>query len=380
MPRLFVEDYFYQLCKTGHRHCGDLWLVSRREEATWVILADGLGSGMPAKVSATLAAEYFLGLIENGFTPGEAIKAALRTLKTARAKGSSWAAFLATRLSPDGEVLVYCYESPPPLLLTLRGIELIGFRPQYWEGEVIQEGSTHLRPYEALLCFTDGVVNAGLSKALPRGWGENGLKKFLATSGLAKRGDIPRIPQAVIKEAAVVSQHRPLDDLTAGVIFLRQPRVLQVLTGPPGKKEHTVPVMDQFLKAEGTKAVCGGTTSSLLAKHLGVTPLLHPGEYGAPAYYEIPGIALACEGAITLNRAYNIIEEPELWEEAGHGAARLLKLFTEADEIYFWLGQAVNPAHNNTLKPAGILSRREIVAVLAEKLIQAGKMVSIRPT
>jgi hypothetical protein len=380
MPRLFVEDYFYQLCKTGHRHCGDLWLVSRREDATWIILADGLGSGMPANVSATLVAEYFLGLIENGFTPGEAIKATLRTLRTARTKGNSWAAFLAARLSPDGEVLLYCYESPPPLLLSLRGIEEISFRPQYWEGEVIQEGSTHLRPYEALLCFTDGVINAGMSRALPRGWGESGLKKFLTNSGLTKKGEMTRIPQIIIKEAAAISQHRLLDDLTAGLIVLRQPQVLQVLTGPPGKREHTTQVLSQFLKAEGLKAVCGGTTTSLLAKHLGVTPVLHPGEFGAPAFYEVPGIALATEGAITLNRAYNVFDEPELWEEAGPGAARLLKLFAEMDEIYFWLGQAVNPAHNYTLKPAGILSRAEVVAVLAEKLKQAGKMVSIRPT
>jgi len=378
MPRLFVEDYFFQLCKVGHRYCGDLWLVSRTEEATWAILADGMGSGMPANLSATLAAEYFLGMIQNCFTPVEAVKATLRTLRVARVRGDTWSAFLAARLSSDGEVLVYCYESPAPLLLTLRGVEEIGFRPLYWEGEVVQEGITHLRHSESMLCFTDGVVNAGLGKTMPRGWGERGLKKFLISSGLAKRGEASRLPEAVVKEAAAISGQSPADDITAGLLFLRSPRRLQVLTGPPGKREDTPRIMEQFRKAEGTKAVCGGTTTLLLAKHLGVEPVVHPEEFGAPAYYKVPGIALACEGAVTLNRVYNIFDEPELAERAGHAADCLLELLMAADEIYFWVGQAANPAHYGTLKPAGILARQEVVAALAKKLERAGKMVSIR--
>ncbi|HSW36403.1 MAG TPA: SpoIIE family protein phosphatase [Candidatus Limnocylindrales bacterium] len=375
--RLFIEDHFAQLSKIGHRHCGDLWIVSRTDIHTWVILADGLGSGIPANLSATLTTEHFLGMIREGFVPSEAIKGVLRALHTARTKGGPWAAFSAARFSHDGEILVYCYESPPPLLLTIRGIEELNFQPQYWEGEVVLEGVTHLRMHEAMLFFSDGVINAGLGGSMPRGWGENGLRRFLASSGLAQRKELSRIPQTIVREAASISQLRPADDITAGVILLRRPRILQVLTGPPGKREDTTKVMEQFTKAEGAKAVCGGTTTFLLAKHLGVVPVVHPEEFGAPAYYELPGVNLACEGVITLNRTFNIFDEPNLDVDAGHGVTSLLELLLEADEIYFWVGQAINKAQQNTLKPAGLLPRQEIIEALAKKLRNVGKMAHI---
>lgn len=58
MPRLFVDDHSFQLCKTGHRHCGDAVFVTRRQNSTIAILADGMVSGIEAMVAATLSAEY----------------------------------------------------------------------------------------------------------------------------------------------------------------------------------------------------------------------------------------------------------------------------------------------------------------------------------
>jgi hypothetical protein len=378
MARLFVEEVHHQLPKDGHRHSGDVVRIERMPEFTLAVLADGMGSGIPANVAATLVSEYLVALVSTGCTLGEAMRVQLRAMRAARSGDGPWAAFSAVQIRSDGEILVYSYESPAPLIIGPKGVEVLTVVPRYVEGEVVGELPNHLRPGESLLLVSDGITQAGLGRGLRQGWGETGLKRFLAGSRLDHPAAALRAPALVVNEARTISQDRPADDLTAMLLLLRRPRILQVLTGPPARREDTHRVIEEFLMAEGTKAVCGGTTSMLVAQQLGVEFQVHPGRLGAPAHYTIEGIDLSCEGTLTLNRTNNVYEQPELAGEAGYGAQRLLELLGQADEVHFRVGKAQNPAHLGTLRPAGMLSRSEVVAALAEKLRRAGKLVTIR--
>jgi hypothetical protein len=380
MPRLFVHDHSFQLCKSGHHHCGDAVFVARRQDSTIAILADGIGSGIEARVAATLAGEYLLSLINEGSTSSEAVRALLRSLRRARLHNGPWAALNAVFIGSSGEATAYSYESPEPFIMTARGLESLAFQPHHWDGEVVQEVSTHLRPSEGLLLFSDGVTQAGLGRGLPRGWGTAGIKSFLSNARLDSPSAAAAIPAALAREAASLNDNRPIDDITVLALVLRKPRILHLLTGPPRQRNDTEKVMASFLAQEGVKVVCGGTTTQLLAKHMGVMPQVVPGQYGAPAHYEMDGVALACEGTVTLNRVNNVFDDPDLADEAGYGAARLLRLLCEADEVHFWVGQAANPAHSSSLKPSGILARNEVVAELVDKLRRAGKLAVVRKT
>jgi len=378
MPRLFVVDYSYQQCKSGHRHCGDVVFVTRRQDSTIVILADGIGSGIEAKVAATFSAEYLFSLINENFTGIEAMKVVIRSLRRAKLNNGPWAALNVVFFTGSGEINAYSYESPQPFVITARGLEMLAFQPLHWSGEVVQEVSTHLRPNEGLLLFSDGVTQAGLGRSLPRGWGEAGVKSFLASTGLDSPVHAAAIPAVLARKAATFNDNQPADDITVLALMLQKPKVLYILTGPPGRRGDDEKVMAIFLAKEGLKAVCGGTTTHLLAKQMGLTPQVVPGKFGTPAHYELDGIALASEGTVTLNRANNVFDTPELAPEAGYGVARLLELLYDADEIHFWVGQAENPAHSSTLKPSGFLARNEVVAGLAEKLQGAGKLAVVK--
>jgi len=378
MPRLFVDDHSMQLCKSGHRHCGDAVFVTHRQESTIVILADGIGSGIEARAAATLSAEYLLSMIHEGFTNIEATRALVRSLRHAKLNNGPWAALNAAFIAGSGETTIYSYESPQPFILTARGLESLLFQPLHWDGEVVQEVSTHLRPNEGLLMFSDGVTQAGLGRGLPRGWGEAGVRSFLANARLDKPAHAADIPAALARKAASFNDNRPADDITVLALVLRKPRVLHLMTGPPGKRGDTKKVMTAFLATEGLKVVCGGTTTHLLAEQMGVTPKVVPGKFGAPAHYELDGIDLASEGTVTLNRVNNVFDTPELAPEAGYGVNRIIEFFQQADEVHFWVGQAVNPAHSSTLKPAGIRARNEVVAELAERLRRARKLAVIK--
>lgn len=377
MPRLFVNDYSFQFCKSGHRHCGDAVFVARRPDSTIAILADGIGSGIEARVAATLSGEYLLSLVNEGLSSGEAMRSLLRWLRRARLHQGPWAALNAVFIDSTGEVSAYSYESPEPFIMTAHGLESPAFQPQYWDGEVVQEVSTHLRPGEGLLLVSDGVTQAGRGRGLLRGWGASGVRSFLASAKLDSAQAGAAIPSALAREAAALNDNHPIDDITVLTLVLRRPRVLYVLTGPPKQRSDTDKVLAAFLAQEGVKVVCGGTTTQLLAKHLGATTRVIPGEFGAPAHYEMDGVALATEGTVTLNRVNNIYDEPELAAEAGYGPARLVELLNEADEVHFWVGQATNPAHTAALKPSGNMPRNQVVEELVEKLQRAGKLAVV---
>lgn len=378
MPNLFVVDYSFQLCKNGHRHCGDVIFIKRRQDSTIAILADGIGSGIEARVAATLAAEYLLSMINENFSALDAMQVLIRSLRRAKLNYGPWAALNVVFITGSGEITAYSYESPQPFILTARGLEMPASQPLHWSGEVVHEATTHLRPNEGLLLFSDGVTQAGLGRSLPRGWGEAGVRSFLAGAGLESSVHTAAIPAVLARKAAAFNDNLPADDITVLALMLQKPKVLNILTGPPGRRNDTEKVMKAFLAKEGLKAVCGGTTTDLLAKHMGLTPRVIPGKFGTPAHYEIDGIALASEGTVTLNRVNNVFDTPEFAPEAGYGVALLLELLYDADEIHFWVGQAVNPAHHSTLKPSGFLKRNEVVAELAEKLQKAGKLAVIK--
>ena len=82
------------------------------------------------------------------------------------------------------------------------------------------------------------------------------------------------------------------------------------------------------------------------------------------------------EGAVTLNQAYNILEED--LKGGDEGVFRLCALLRRADIVRFFHGMAENTAHDDiTFKQMGIVKRALIMQLLNEKLIRMGKVTKI---
>jgi hypothetical protein len=60
--------------------CGDVILQWRTEEATTILLCDGVGSGSSANIAATLCTSTFKGLLDNGFSFRQAFQIVIKTL------------------------------------------------------------------------------------------------------------------------------------------------------------------------------------------------------------------------------------------------------------------------------------------------------------
>jgi hypothetical protein len=90
------------------------------------------------------------------------------------------------------------------------------------------------------------------------------------------------------------------------------------------------------------------------------------------------GIDLVGEGAVTLTQVFNILDGG--LETAGDrsAASELTGLLLRADRVHFTVGGAVNPANRDiAFIKQGILARGSVVPLIAEKLEEQGKLVTL---
>jgi hypothetical protein len=100
--------------------------------------------------------------------------------------------------------------------------------------------------------------------------------------------------------------------------------------------------------------------------------------YYKPPQYEISGIDLVTEGVLTLNQAYNILEDDPDSYEQDSCVSGLCMLMRSADAVNLLVGTAANPGHQNIVfRQMGVLPRPVIVQKICEKLKKMGKLVTI---
>ena len=163
---------------------------------------------------------------------------------------------------------------------------------------------------------------------------------------------------------------------------------MNLMIGPPADPADVGKMMALFFAKEGRKIVCGGTTSKLAAGYLHedvVTSLDYGTDPDIPPIATIRGIDLVTEGVITLSRVVeyanvflNNSDLANLWSLQTDGASRIAQyLFEYATDICFFVGRAINPAHQNPDLPITFGIKIQLVKQLSEALEKMGKRVSV---
>lgn len=378
--RKYVEVIIGQSPKRTGRVCGDYVVVDRTQEATTIIVADGIGTGIKARVAAVMCASRIMELIRRGFSLREACNKLVDTMHEARTSDIPFSAFSVCRILNSGHATVVSYEIPQPILINNR---LAAYLPkQHFISmglEMVGEVGCVMDFGDAVVLISDGVSQAGLGAQYRMGWGVQGASDFI-NGCLAKGDDLKDIPSRVLAKVKEISGATYGDDVTCALLLCREARVLNVLTGPPNNKAHDAKVVRDFMASKGLKVVCGSTTAELVARTIGSTISVKEvsNSYHKPPSFAIPGIDYATEGAITLNQLYNILDESSERLDKNSSVSALYRLFHSCDIIHFTVGTAVNPGHENIVfRQMGIFPREAIVQLLAEKLRKMGKLVNI---
>ncbi len=174
----------------------------------------------------------------------------------------------------------------------------------------------------------------------------------------------------------------PGDDVSIFVIKVRTMMVATVFTGPPVDRALDEQITARFIERAGLHVVCGGTTGTIVACHLG-RPLevdLETMRADVPPLARMENIDLITEGILTLTRANEMLRSGANRKTVRFqtdGAAALVRLLLEVDYVHFIVGMAVNPAHQNPSLPVELGIKLAVVREIADELKRRGAEVSI---
>ncbi len=135
------------------------------------------------------------------------------------------------------------------------------------------------------------------------------------------------------------------------------------------------------------KIICGGTTALIAERELGkeLNVDMDSMKEDIPPIAYMDGFDLVTEGVLTLGKTLKNIKKlnessyenlPEC--DSYDGCSLLTKMLTEiGTHINFYIGRAINPAHQNPNFPMGYNIKQNILDGLTEELKKAGKKINI---
>jgi hypothetical protein len=177
------------------------------------------------------------------------------------------------------------------------------------------------------------------------------------------------------------------EKVQADPVCTLRPRI-NLLAGPPADPEKLSQMMISFFSEEGKHVICGGTTSILAAEFLHKpldTILPRRLDPVIPPVAKIDGVDLVTEGLITIARvleyARNYLEGTKAdtpWNTGEDGASQVARLiFEEAGELTFYVGSAVNPAHQADGSASGYQGKMGLLKELETCLREMGKPIQV---
>jgi hypothetical protein len=308
------------------------------------------------------------------------------TLPVCEKRGIAYSTFTIIHVVDNKIAKVIQYDNPQVILLR-DGVNCDYEMTSMQIGDKnILQSTIELLPGDVLVAMSDGAVYAGVGKKFNFGWQRKNIIEFLEIA-YENQFSSKMLSTILLEQCSQLYGGAPGDDTTIAAVKIRKREQINLLIGPPSKPQDLLTMMTQFFTQNGKHIVCGGTTSSLAADHLGeeIKTGLEYQDPEIPPLSEIKGIDLVTEGVITINRvlfyAKDYLEENACylqWSYRKDAASRIAKLlFEEATDINFYVGRAINPAHQNPNLPISFSIKMRLIDELSDCLRKMGKRIQI---
>ncbi len=387
MNDLCVEIGYKSINHDGEQLCGDhVDVIEQNDDSTIVVLADGLGSGVKASILSTLTSKIISTMLSEGLSLEDCVETIAATLPICSVRGVAYSTFTIINIVNCDTAEIMQYDNPQVIIIR-NGINYEYPRTEMnIGGKKIYKSVVKLEEGDLFIAMSDGCTHAGLGIKYNFGWKREDIIAFM--SSIAHVGyNAKTYSTILVDECNRLYGEKPGDDATACVIKVREKVPMNILFGPPSNRDDVNRMMALFFGKEGKHIVCGGTTSSLASKYLGKPLKTSLKYYGGdvPPTAELEGVDLVTEGVITVNKvleyAKDALADNKLYEKWGFGRdgacmiSRLL--FEEATDINFFVGRAINPAHQNPNLPINFNIKMNLVEELSKCLRQMGKRIKV---
>ena len=371
----------------GEQLCGDhVDVVEQGENSTVIVLADGLGSGVKASILSTLTSKIISTMLAANLPLEECVSAIAATLPVCSQRGVAYSTFTILHLIGNETAEIIQYDNPQVIVIRDEVNYDYPKTEMNIDGKKIFKSVIKLQENDIFVAMSDGCPHAGIGTAYNFGWKLADITSFL--EGLAPVGYTAKtLSTILVDECDKLYGGKPGDDATACVVRVRRRVPMNMLFGPPSNRDDCDRMMSLFFSKAGKHIVCGGTTSTIVSNYLR-KPLkasLNFVQSDIPPIAEIEGVDLVTEGVITVNRvvtyAKDYLEDNksyEHWSIQRDGASLISRLlFEEATDINFFVGRAVNPAHQNPDLPINFNIKMNLVEELSTCLKKMGKHVKV---
>ncbi len=387
MNDLCAEIGYKSINHDGEQLCGDhIDIVEQSNDSTVIVLADGMGSGVKASILSTLTSKIISTMMAADLPLEECVSTIAATLPVCSVRGVAYSTFTIMHLINSRTIELIQYDNPH--IIYIRDGDLYDYPKTEVNigGKKIYKSVVRLKEDDIIIAMSDGCPHAGIGIAYNFGWKWEDIADYMLSmsgGGFTAKG----LSTLLIDEVNRLYGGKPGDDATACVIKIRKRVPMNILFGPPSDRDDCDRMMSLFFSKEGKHIICGGTTSSIAAKWLRkpLRPKLSFERSDVPPIAELEGVDLVTEGVITINKvveyANDYINNNDSYEEWGYGndGASLISrlLFEEATDINFYVGKAVNPAHQNPDLPINFNIKMNLVQELSKALKLMGKRIKV---
>ena len=387
MNDLCADIGFKSINHYGEQLCGDhIDIIETDENSTVIVLSDGLGSGVKASILSTLTSKIISTMLAAELPIEECVSTIAATLPVCSVRGVAYSTFTIIRLLNNETAEIIQYDNPQVILL--RDGENFEYNKTEMNigGKKILKSVISLKENDMFIAMSDGCPHAGIGISYNFGWKRDDIIEFL--EGLAPVGYTAKtLSTMLIDECEKLYGNMPGDDATACIVRIRKREPMNMLFGPPANRDDAERMMSLFFSKDGKHIICGGTTSSIAAKYL-KKPLkasLNFQQSDIPPIAEIEGVDLVTEGVITVNRVLEYAKDYlgenkryNEWSFQRDGASLISRLlFEEATDINFYVGRAINPAHQNPDLPINFSIKMNLVEELSACLKKMGKRIKV---
>ena len=387
MSNLWIETGWISLNHVGETLCGDKVEVhGGGDEDLTLVLADGLGSGVKANILSTLTSKILCTMISGGIPLEDCVATIASTLPVCSVRQVAYSTFTILRILEGKTAHIIQFDNPATIVLRRGEVFDYPRTTRVIADKTIWESSFPIEEDDLFIAMSDGAEWAGVGMTMNFGWTRDSIADY-AMANYLPDNSAKTTASIIIDECDRLYGGRPGDDTTIAVARVCQRHPVSLVVGPPEHKEDDEAMMAQFFARPGHKIVCGGTTSNVVSRYLD-KPIIASLDYhdpSVPPICTIEGVDLTTEGVLTLSKVLTYAEDflgqaslVTRWMTQKDGASLIAReLFEHATDVHFFVGRAINPAHQNPNLPINFAIKQQLITNLAECLRKMGKHIHL---
>lgn len=386
--RMCVDIGYNSLFKYGEQLCGDTVGVASEDNGNEIIvLADGLGSGVKANILSTLTAKIISTMMSNGLSVEECVSTIAATLPVCETRGVAYSTFTILQIVDYKDAYVYQYDNPKTILLRNGKNYELEVEALQMGDKMVTKAHIELEPNDTFILMSDGVEHAGIGATLNFGWEREEVIDYLETmyyDGYSSK----TLATLLLDKCDDLYGQKPGDDTTVAVVKFRERSIVNLMFGPPRNKEDDRYMLRDFFGNQGKYIISGGTSSQIAARLLKreVEVNLDYFDDEIPPTATLEGVDLVTEGIITISKvleyAQDYLKDNESfydWTYKQDGASQIARLlFEDATDIEFFVGKAINAAHQSPNIPINFSIKMKLIEDLIVCLEKMGKRVNVK--